>query len=571
MNASTWHNFLSYNLNGVPIATENTSDHTDTIIGAEAGMYQVTQLSDQYCNTLATALAQITYIPLPEAEMIGGGNVCEGDSLPIQINVTSNGEWSLYYSIDGVNQDTLNGTSSQYNFHAQMDGVYTINYISDQLCSNYSLSNEILVNVIELPTANAGEDLNLCSGESGQLGEIATSGYNYTWNNSFGLSDGAISNPMINIATSSFLTSNYSLLVTVAGCSSIDQVTVNIHPYPVPIPSSNSITICAGENVQLYAVGGGTYQWQPDSLMDNNNSSSPIAMVNETTNFYVTVNNGFGCITTDTITVNTLPLPNVQFSSNSQFECAPGQISFNNETEQLVSSTLCQWDFDNGTFSNLQFPSPVTYTDTGLFDITLKVRAENGCTNSLTKQDFIKITDTQAAFSFSPTEVDIDFPVIEFQNQSPETNYSIWDFGDNSISYEKNPTHTYDDNNGAKYTACLESYSVDGCMAKVCYEVIVLPRAYMFVPNSFSPNGDGINDVLAPSLVGFSNDKYTLTIFNRRGRIVFETHDLNENWNGTGEDPQYLDESNQYTWRIAAKTNYSVAVMEYTGKFILLR
>ena len=135
---------------------------------------------------------------------------------------------------------------------------------------------------------------------------------------------------------------------------------VTVYPYPIPIPSNDSITICSGENIQLYAAGGGAYLWEPQYLLDDYTSSSPVATIQDTTTFYVAVDNGFGCITNDTITINALPLPNVQFSSNSQYECQPGAIAFINETIPIEDNALYLWNFGNNLFSNIQ--EPVSYT-----------------------------------------------------------------------------------------------------------------------------------------------------------------------------------------------------------------
>ncbi|WP_316827304.1 gliding motility-associated C-terminal domain-containing protein [Pedobacter miscanthi] len=137
-----------------------------------------------------------------------------------------------------------------------------------------------------------------------------------------------------------------------------------------------------------------------------------------------------------------------------------------------------------------------------------------------------------AKFYTEPTfNVKFSAPVpIAFTNTSLYGDFYEWNFGDGLTSFESNPTHIYQTDGLFRIT--LTAFSKNGCQNSITQgDLIIKKNASTFVPNAFSPNGDGVNDEL---VVGVTNlRKYNIQIYNRLGTQVFFTNNIFENWKGT--------------------------------------
>ncbi|HIA37603.1 MAG TPA: gliding motility-associated C-terminal domain-containing protein, partial [Flavobacteriales bacterium] len=139
----------------------------------------------------------------------------------------------------------------------------------------------------------------------------------FSWVPSISLDSSTVSNPTAMPAA----TTTYAVTVTEGNCSAEDSVTISVNPLPV-VSAGNDITIFAGTNVELMGSGGPGYLWSPSTGLSCTNCQSPIASPAETTTYYLTVTDSYGCTATDSSTVfvepiiaNVIFVPNV-FSPN---------------------------------------------------------------------------------------------------------------------------------------------------------------------------------------------------------------------------------------------------------------
>ncbi|TCC87301.1 T9SS type B sorting domain-containing protein [Pedobacter frigiditerrae] len=118
---------------------------------------------------------------------------------------------------------------------------------------------------------------------------------------------------------------------------------------------------------------------------------------------------------------------------------------------------------------------------------------------------------------------------IKFINLSTDANTYLWDFGDNENSTEKEPTHTYQK---GTFKVTLTAYTTNGCFNSISInDLVVLPAGSLLVPNSFSPNGDGVNDEFNINITNLK--KFNINIFNRFGDKIFTSNNIFNSWNGT--------------------------------------
>ncbi|MFT4526264.1 MAG: gliding motility-associated-like protein [Bacteroidia bacterium] len=162
--------------------------------------------------------------------------------------------------------------------------VTTTYFVSVTASTGCVAEDSITVTIADPPTAFAGFDHGVCSGQTIQLG--ATGGVTYSWEPPTGLNDPNIANPILTLSGDSA-----TLIVTVtdpAGCTDTDTVTVWAEPLPDALAGPNS-TICIGESVNLFATGGEFYSWDPASGLDNPSIANPLATPGVTTTYTVTV------------------------------------------------------------------------------------------------------------------------------------------------------------------------------------------------------------------------------------------------------------------------------------------
>lgn len=157
--------------------------------------------------------------------------------------------------------------------------------------------------------------------------------------------------------------------------------------------------------------------------------------------------------------------------------------------------------------------------------VTLTVTAQNGCTSFPDEMNVLVYPEVVAAFNFSPNGTYGSAPVV-FSDQSQNAVGWNWTFGDNDDSQKQNPTHVY--NNAGNYTVTLVATSPHGCKDTASADITVIDG--IKIPNIFTPNNDGDNDLFLVSLSGYQN--YKCSIFNRWGNLMFETDAPQISWDG---------------------------------------
>jgi len=198
-----------------------------------------------------------------------------------------------------------------------------------------------------------------------------------------------------------------------------------------------------------------------------------------------------------------------------------------------TSIVTWQWNFPNGNTSALQNPSAQTYTTVGTFNITTVATNSTGCKD--TTMQTVYVNPLPVVTMPGQMTVQNGFPVTIPATYTPNTVSWIWS-PSAGLSCSDCPTPDA----GPKFNTVYQVMFTDnnGCRNSDSIEVIVICKnANLFIPNTFSPNGDGSNDVFYPRGRGLERVKM-LRIFNRWGEIVFEKKDFPINdasagWNGT--------------------------------------
>lgn len=245
------------------------------------------------------------------------------------------------------------------------------------------------------------------------------------------------------------------------------------------------------------------------------------------------------CEDTRVIPLPYFPVPDLIIVEPSNFVgCSPADIVFSNLSTPIDSTYITEWNFGDGTTS-FEISPRHSFVDPGIFSISLEITSPIGCYTSASFPNWIEIKESPTAqFIYTP-EMPSNFnPTVDFTNQSVNFVRQQWIFGQAGRSLELNPSFTFPDT--GEYIVDLIAIHENGCKDTAQALIDVLPRVTYHMPNAFTPNGDGKNDLFQGK--GFTDgmQDFEMSIWSRWGELLFLSENPEEGWDGTkqntGED-----------------------------------
>lgn len=275
-----------------------------------------------------------------------------------------------------------------------------------------------------------------------------------------------------------------------------------------------------------------------------------------------------GCRDSIVKSIQIYELPEAQFAVEEKYGCELLCTDFYNLSNSFFGISTYRWSFGDNSFSNDTNPTHC-YQDTGLFDVQLIITSNVGCSDTLTKFSLIEVSPRpEADFDVYPELVPIFDPVVSLNNTSIRENYIEWYFGDSVGYFGNSLNYTLPNELLRAYEICLKAFSNPNCYDSIC-KTVELYGDLVYVPNAFTPNGDGINDVITPNVFGLAQDGYHFMVFNRWGELLFETKTIDEGWNGKYKNQLCKDDV--YVWKLKGKVEKTGERLEIYGHVSLLK
>ncbi len=393
--------------------------------------------------------------------------------------------------------------------------LYTVIGVSQAGCADTA---EVTVTVHSLPQVTTDPDPLICRGDTARLQAFGAN--TYTWSPSAGLSCTGCADP---VAAPSAPTTYTVTGMDTNGCVNTSQVRVVFHPDPV-ISAGEDQTICRGEFAQLQASGGVRYIWNPASGLSCTDCPDPVAAPVSDMQYYVTGTDGNGCAGSDTVSVFVVQ-PAVTSVGRDTRICAgqTTQLSASGGVRYLWSPPL--------NLSCTECADPVARPDT-----TTRYRviiAHNHCFADTLYQT-VEVLPIPTVSLGSDQYIFAGEQVRLFANSMYASSY-VWSPPDglsctDCISPVATPERTI--------TYRVEAYNELGCSATDDIRITLkCDGSMLFVPNTFTPNGDGQNDRFFPHANGIRMVDL-FRVFNRWGEVVFERQHMPVNnpvhgWDGT--------------------------------------
>ena len=474
---------------------------------------------------------------------------------------------------DGTIQTTTIGGTPPYNYQwipvlttapnvtNLSFGYYVMMVTDDNGC--FDTTGVFINEPAPIVTIALGSDT-LCPGQSANLSAIAVGGtgnYTYHWSNLF---TGATQ------TVSPTSTTTFTVFATDAnGCiGTMDSVNVLVNDINmINLSVVPDTTLCEGSPYLISAnVSGGLGSYNYSWNNGLGQGPGPFVVAPLTTkNYIVTVTDDCGNSINQSVIVTVNPFPTVNIPSQIETGCGKVELNLSNNNSNPTGSTYF-WDLGDGSTSTLENPVK-TYTQTGVYNVVLTVTSPFGCVNSgQSTMNVIVHPQSIAQFDFDPRETSIINAQITFDNFSVNADYNNWSFGDGATSNQTNPVHNYEKD--GTYIIMLITNTTFGCKDTAIEELIIDPEFNFYIPNAFTPNNDGRNDIF--TAVGEEIEVFEMQIFNRWGELIYETSSLEKGWDGTANNGSEISMQGVYVYNIRLQ-DWQGVHHKFIGKVSLLK
>jgi gliding motility-associated-like protein len=323
------------------------------------------------------------------------------------------------------------------------------------------------------------------------------------------------------------------------GIPAYDTLVVNVPVFaPLAVVVSPDITeICpyVPATIGVQASGGSgqyAYLWSVNSLLSGTTDSILVNPGSSTT-YLITVSDNCGNSVQDSV-IYTILSPPLVLQMNGPFEICPGD-----SVDLLVTAT--------GGYGTYYYNWSTTATTPGItvtpqVSTSYFVQVSDECqTFSTTAVAVVQVVKPMANF-YIATQNPMQGLPVQLTNASFNAWSYTWSFGDGNGSFLVNPTHVYTQPDA--YEITLIATDQKGCVDSISKWIEIAPERYIYLPNSFTPDGDGLNEYFYGRFIGLLSARFY--IFNRWGEEIFFSDQLNFVWNGEYEDVPVQDGT--YSW-----------------------
>ena len=531
----------TYSING------GVSQSSNIFTGLAAGMYTITTIDATGCSYTADAEVKGDAIVFVKVNKTMPG--CYGATNGIiTVNATSgNGPYTFSLNANPFQSDSTfkNLSSGTYILHIK-DSTGCIKDTTIVLNQPNQLRISTITTSASTCSRPDGGIFIKANGGMTPYEYSIDSGKNYSLNNIFNV-----------------YADKYLIKVKDAnGCMTEDTTTVDAFDKEMKVNLGADKTVCEGIPFTLNANTSSqarNYTWTPSAWLNDSTSAAPIVTPLDTITYIVTARSAI-CTGADTITLNVLHKPIVSAGADTA-------ICYNSYATLLGSATNL-----SGTVNYLWLPAGDILNPTSATTIvrpknskvnsyTLQVSDNYGCNFKVYDQVNITMRPPVPAFAGNDTVASVGIPLQLYGNGGVKYLWSPANVLDNPL--KQNPVANLTDD--IKFNLIVRDTL--GCIGTSTVSVKVYKGTNYFLPNAFTPNGDGLNDVFRAIAPGIQATYY-FRIFNRWGRLMFESRDARKGWDGTylGQ-PQPAD---VYVWIIKG-LDVKQNIVELKGTVTLIR
>ncbi|MBW8051815.1 MAG: T9SS type B sorting domain-containing protein [Cytophagales bacterium] len=460
---------------------QNGTDSIYTTASVSSGDTISVVITTVGCNAKSNEITSIIVNPLPVVNLGTDTIVC-GSAILNASNAGATFNWSTTDTTQTIIADTTD--------------TYWVDVTNTNGCTT---RDSINVTVNPAPLVYLGADTTLCGGTVPL--DAGNAGAAFTWSTT------DTTQTIIVDSTSIYWV---DVSDTATGCTTRDSIEVTINS--LPIKSLGTDTSACGSHTLDAGNSGALFSW-------STTDTSQTIVVNTTNTYWVDVTIG-GCTTRDSIDVTINPSPAANITPvGATTLCSGDTVELQSDTANTYLWLL------NGSGTGLTSQS-IYVSTSGDYQVVVSNIA--GCTDTSTIET-ITVNPLLPIANFGHSGSSL---TVTFTDSSVNETMWVWNFGDGNTDTVQNPVHTYAI--AGSYNVCLIAGNACGSDS-ICDSVTAkVIKIQLFIPNAFSPNGDGENDVFR--VIGSGIKKISLVVYNRWGEEVFETKDIKEateiGWDG---------------------------------------
>ncbi len=452
--------------------------------------------------------------------------------------------------------------------------------VSPLVTTEYTLRIMDLCDVIQEATITVNVDLfepqitispdsaEICPGQNITLS--ANEALQWSWSPGGATSQSITVNPII--------PNTYQYSVTASSQFCFDKIaTASFEVFPKPVAEFSFVPdadACTGEAISFsYSdiVSNETFEWDfgdgtsvsIDANPSHTYANSGIYDVQLHVGKYICEND-----TTAQLTID--PLPSPDFDADITSGCLPVDVIFSDLSTDVQAGAGYEWNFGDGVINNDKRNTAHSYTQAGSFDVSLTISNTLRCAETMNKPGWIQANPNPIAnFEANPHITTLDTPTINFDDLSlsdSTIDTYEWVFGDGDSNADNgNTSHTY--TQAGEYTVDLRVETINGCWDTTSIDVALTEEVKLFIPNAFTPNGDGINDVF--EIKGTPITDFNLYIYDRWGGLIWSTHNYETQWDGTTKEGNIVL-SGTYVYQISG-TDFKRQPLSFKGTVTVIR
>jgi gliding motility-associated-like protein len=539
---------------------------TPTYAYPDTGVYNITLIANPGYFCADTVVHQFLIQPTLNPSFTTPTAQClEGNLFELTAIANTNPDDTISWSFGNAGVPlTGEGTTTQTSYSAI--GTYPIELtIKNYGCeTSYIDSAKIIAN----PTASFSPQSVFCDGLTVNLDNNSTNNSSSFW--SFGDQNNS-TEPTPNHTYADSGSYNIMLIAnqldlcfdtTFQTYSFYPQLTAFFAPQASQCLINNSFLLTAEGNFNTKAIFNWDFNGQGNATSSNTIQTS--VNFDSPNTFLATLSiENYGCTATyqDSLRVDIEPSANFTPSNSG---CQPLDASFTNHSISTTPLTYF-WDFGNGSTSTAEHPN-TTYFEAGIFSTSLIVSTSSGCiaSDTLLLPNAITVEpQPKIKYILNPLETYFLNHEIIAEDRSSQLLHQF-DFGDGNSYTDSIVTHIYDEPGNYVFNYLVTS--AYGCTNFEQQNIWVKPDFLFFAPNSFTPDGDGLNDSFFIHISGIK--AYEIKVYNRWGELIFKSNDATTGWDGKhkGNDVP----AGVYTWKIELKTIDSLQ-HKRLGKINLMR
>lgn len=456
-------------------------------------------------------------------------------------------------SVEWSDQDGLVGTGEDLDYQTAST-TQLVAEVTDE-CGN-TATDAITVSVPQQNVSlDLGDDLTVLCTDDVLIESIADGGignYSYSWQ-----INGNNAGNQYAISTN-FMTNSLVTLIVSDQCGNEASAQMNVYVPPVEVvaDAGPDMTATCVQASPLTAsatggVGAYTYQWSGPEGVFSSGSVTQFTTSQHTT-VTLTVTDQCGNSDSDQLQILIPPVPISVEVPEDTIVCVNSGVLLDARVSGGAGAITVLWEgFEDSGDNIMVAPSLTTSYTVNVFD---------QCGNTASNEVTVGVTDVTP--NFFATFID-DF-TIAFTNTSVNADYVIWEFSDGEMTTEPNPVHEF--SSVENWSATLVAVSENSCRKSIVQEYF--PSGALYVPNAFTPDNDGFNDVFF--VKGHDIKAFEIKIFNRNGEVIYESTDMEMPWDGGVKGGDHYAQDGVYHYLLKA-VDKRENIIEKSGAIILVR